>query len=172
MKPPSRVAVFTSMVAGQLAGLTMAMTMMGTLALVYGRSPLFPLQVMSALLLGDSVLTNPTPGALAVGFLAHQTGPTLFWSRLLGFMVGYSKAPIDRTKALLFGLLVGTVAQVIDIYVVMGPSQQARNGHNIWAENVRFPWDWVGHLVFGLSMGLFYLWLQPREPQAGGDAGS
>src|SRR6516165_2596741 len=89
MRIPSRAAVFTAFVAGQAAGLVMLAVAM-VLATLRGRSPLHPLQVFTALIMGETTLQKVSWSSVLPGFIAHQAGPTIVWSRVFGGLVGFS----------------------------------------------------------------------------------
>src|SRR5438132_601437 len=74
-----------AILAGQIAGLAM----IGALALAYAffsashasHHPSHPLQIVAAVFIGDEALQEPpATGHLFSGALAHQLGPSLFWS--------------------------------------------------------------------------------------------
>jgi hypothetical protein len=98
------------------------------------------------------------------GFLAHQAGPSVLWSRLFGLVVGLSLRHFSLRRALLLGSLVGLVALLVDGYLLMPGIQDQLHGHNIWAQNVPRWVAWITHGVFGASLGFFYWLWQPREP--------
>ncbi len=148
MRIPSRAAVFTAFVSGQLAGLAMLGSAM-VLATLRGLSPLRPLQVFTALIVGEAPLHRVSASALLPGFLAHQSGPTLLWSRLFGLLVGLRRRPLSEKHAVLLGATIGALA----LFVV--------NGHNVWAENVPVWVACLTHLAYGTSMGFFYWRWQP-----------
>ncbi len=124
-------------------------------------SPWFALQVLGGLVVGDSALEGLNVLVGVGGWLAHQSGPSYVWARLLGLLVGYARLPIRVARGLLSGLAIGVAAELIDIYILM-PSNP--NGH-IWFQNVPRLADWAWHLIFGASLGLFYVWLQERPEQ-------
>jgi hypothetical protein len=160
MKPPSREAVFTSVIAGQLAGALM----LAALMLAYGAlgEPfLYPLQVMNAVLVGEAALERPTFHYLMPGLVAHQLGPSIFWGRVFGLPVGYAETRLSLRWTLLLGLAVGIVAQLMDVYLLMPHFQKQVNGRNLWAENVPRSLDWMAHCVYGLALGYSYWRLQP-----------
>jgi hypothetical protein len=147
--------MFTALVAGQAAGLVMLSAAM-FLSAVRGKSPLYPLQVFTALIQGEPSLRRLSVSSVLPGFLAHQAGPSVLWSRLFGLVVGLSRRHFSLTLALLVGVLVGAIALVVDGYVLMPGIQQQLHGHNLWAENVPRWVAWTTHLVYGSSLGFFY----------------
>lgn len=165
MRIPSRPAMFTSLVSGQAAGLVMlAVTM--SLAVLRGKSALHPLQVFTALALGEPALHQVSVNSVLPGFLAHQLGPSVLWSKVFGLVVGLSPSRFRRSRAVLLGALVGVLALVIDGYVLMPGIQRQLNGHNLWAENVPHWVSWTTHLTFGVALGWFYWRWQPSTPAA------
>lgn len=161
MRIPSRAAVFTALVSGQAAGLMMLASAM-VLAILRGNSPLRPLQVFTALIFGERPLHEVSLRGLLPGFLAHQSGPSVLWSRLFGLVVGLRlRRPWRLEVALPLGAAVGAVALFVDGYVLMPGIQHQLNGHNLWAENVPVWVAVITHLVYGTSMGIFYWRWQP-----------
>jgi hypothetical protein len=167
MRIPSRPAVFTAFVSGQAAGLVMLASAMA-LAMLRGRSPLHPLQVMTALMLGESPLHEFALSSVLPGLLAHQAGPTMLWSRAFGGIVGFLLRPLSAKRAVILGALVGVLALLVDGYLLMPGVQRQLHGQNLWAQNVPLWVAWATHLVFGISLGLFYWWWQP-QPARGED---
>jgi hypothetical protein len=163
MRIPSRPAVFTAFVSGQAAGLAMISVAM-VLAIARGKPLFYPLQVFTALVVGDSSLSRLSLSSVLPGFLAHQAGPSVLWSRLFGLVVGLSLRHFSLRRALLLGSLVGLVALLVDGYLLMPGIQDQLHGHNIWAQNVPRWVAWITHGVFGASLGFFYWLWQPREP--------
>jgi len=134
------------------------------LAMLRGRSPLHPLQVMTALILGASPLHELSFSSVLPGFLAHQAGPTMLWSRVFGGVVGLSLRAFSAKRAVILGALIGALALFVDGYLLMPGIQRQLNGRNLWAENVPLWVAWATHLAFGISLGLFYWLWQPRPP--------
>jgi hypothetical protein len=161
MRIPSRAAVFTAFVSGQAAGLVMLATAM-VVATLRGNSPLHPLQVMTALILGESPLHELSLSSVVPGFLAHQAGPTMLWSRVFGGIVGLSLRPFSAKRAVILGALVGALALFVDGYLLMPGVQRQLNGRNLWAQNVPLWVSWATHLVFGISLGGLYWRWQPQ----------
>lgn len=156
--------MFTGLVAGQAAGLTvLAVTMV--LAVLRGKNALYPLQVFTALAVGETALHHVSLSSVLPGLLAHQLGPSVFWSKLFGLVVGLSRRRLRRSRAVLLGSLVGVLALIIDGYVLMPGIQRQLNGHNLWAENVPHWVSWVMHLTFGVALGWFYWRWQPPTPE-------
>ena len=153
---PASIAV-ASLAAGQIAGGAMAMVMMAVFLLFLGRSALYPLQVMTALVRGDGALAVRTVGNVLLGAAMHQLGPSLFWSIVFGGAAMSVKKELSLNDALMLGFLIGLVSEVVDVYLVMPYFQHAMNGHDVWAENVPQFWDWAAHAVYGLTLGLTYV---------------
>jgi hypothetical protein len=162
MRIPSRAAVFTAFVSGQAAGLVMLAVAM-VLATLRGRSPLHPLQVFTALIMGETPLERLSWSSVLPGFLAHQAGPTIVWSKVFGGVVGFSLRSFSAKRAVILGALVGALALFVDGYLLMPGIQRQLNGRNLWAQNVPLWVAWVTHFVFGTSLGFFYWRWQPRR---------
>ena len=151
-----------SVLAGQIAGLVMAVALVAVYSLFLGRGPLFPVQVIASTALGSAALIAPTLGNVIVGVVLHQFGPTLFWSIVFALIVAPGRTPFTRTGAILTAIAIGGISMVIDVYLVMPPLQHLLNGHNLWSENVPQGWDWIAHLTFGGSLGLAFLAIRNR----------
>ena len=160
MRIPSRPAMFTALVSGQAAGLTMLAVSM-LMAVMRGKGVLYPLQVFTALMVGESMLDEISVHSVLPGFLAHQLGPSLLWSRMYGLVVGLSLRPLSLRRALLLGALVGLIALLVDGYLLMPGIQRQLNGRDLWAANTPRAAAWITHLVYGVSLGFFYWRWQP-----------
>jgi hypothetical protein len=162
MRPPSREAVFTAKVSGLLAGAAMLVVLVLRF-LATGRGVLVPLQFLTALAAGEQALTQVSVLTVLPGLLAHFLGPSLFWARLFGLMVGYAPGRVPPWTALLLGLLIGTLAQCLDVYLFMPYLQRQLHGQNLWKLFLPGAWSWGLHLVYGATLGLAYWRLQPRH---------
>lgn len=158
----TRARVLSSLIAGQLAGLVMLLLLMVVDGAVLHRSPVHPLQLIGALLLGARHLSPPDGAALVVGILFHQLVPVLFWSLVYGGLLAISRHQLTANEVLLLGFFIGGVSEIVDSYLVMPHFQRAVNGYDLWARNVPQSLDWASHIVFGLAMGGFYLWVRRR----------
>ena len=154
--------MFTARFAGQLAGLVMVSAMVLAAALWPGVGALRPLQVIASLVLGRAALDTHALSALAVGVFVHLSGPTYFWSRMFGLVVGYARHPLSWGRCLALGVAFGIVAELVDVRLLLPAAQKAINGADLWRETVPVWWDWAAHLVFGIALGLWYGRLQPR----------
>lgn len=145
-----------SVVTGQIAGLIMAVVVMLVFTLFLGHSPLYPVQVIGSMVFGEAALHGFHLGALLMGLVLHQLGPSLFWALVFGGLV---HATGVRRGAALFamGAAIGLVSQVVDVELLVGPIMRAFHGRDLWASEVPAFWSWAAHLVFGLSLGLFPL---------------
>ncbi|HET9551485.1 MAG TPA: hypothetical protein VFP50_00820, partial [Anaeromyxobacteraceae bacterium] len=102
----------------------------------------------------DAALQGVNVGAVLVGLVLHQAGPSLAW----GLAYGAILHATDRRSgavAVLIGAAVGLASQAIDVNLVMPVAMRALHGHDLWAENVPALWSWAAHLVFGLSLACF-----------------
>src|SRR4051794_40274263 len=77
--------ILSGIVAGQAAGLIMAIVVMTVFVVFLGKGPLFPVQVIGSALLGESALNGSNVAAVLVGLLLHQLGPSLLWGAIFGF---------------------------------------------------------------------------------------
>jgi len=140
--------------AGQVAGLIMAVVMMAVFTVFLGKGPLFPVQVIGSFVFGEPAVHGFHPGALVAGLLLHQLGPSLVWGLVLGAVV-YATNVRGGTGLLAIGAATGLASQIIDVNVLVPAAMHALHGQNFWAENVPAFWSWAAHLVFGLSLASF-----------------
>ncbi len=146
--------LLSSVFAGQLAGLIMAVAMVLVFTLIL-RTPWYhPVQVIGAFALGDQALpgTFHLPGFLA-GLVIHQLVASLLWSLVFGGVI--NRLQHTWTNVLATGLAIGVASQVIDTNFIVPAIMTGLHGHNIWAENVPQLWSWISHLVFGAGFVLF-----------------
>lgn len=145
--------VLAGIVTGQIAGLIMAVVVMLVFAVFFGKSPLFPVQVIGSTLLGEAALNGFHFGALLAGLILHQLGPSLLW----GFIYGNLAARIPvrgGAAALVLGLGVGIVSMV-GPYALIPAIMKTLHGVDFWNREVPLAWDWAAHLVFGASFVLY-----------------
>lgn len=156
-------AFLSSIVTGQVAGLIMAVAVMGVFAIVYGKNPFYPVQVIGSVLLGENALQGFNFKAVLVGLVLHQAGPSLLWGALFGLVA--RKVDLSSTKAALFaGFILGIVAMT-GPYVFIPSIFNALQGIDIWNREVPILWDWVAHLIFGLSFVLYPTFLKKFKEQ-------
>jgi hypothetical protein len=151
-------------VAGQVAGLVMVAIWMALFAAFLGASPFYPVQVIASSVLGEQALGPITGSTLLVGVAVHQLGPALLWGFVFGFVVWLSR-PSRGVALLMFGLLIGAVSQVVDVYLIIPallhsvahglPRAFPIQEHNLWAEYVPQAASWLGHLGFGLALAVY-----------------
>lgn len=152
---PQQKTLFAGIVTGQVAGLIMAVVVMLVFAVILGKSPLFPVQVIGSTLFGESALVGFHLGAFVAGLLLHQLGPSLLWGTLFGLIA--TKYQIRTPKsALTLGLLIGVVSMV-GPYVLIPAVMTLLQGKDLWAQEVPLFWDWAAHIVFGASFVLYPL---------------
>jgi len=146
--------------AGQIAGLVMAVVVMAVFTVFLGKGPLYPVQVIGSFVFGDRALDGFQPAALLTGLVLHQLGPSLFWGVVFGLLV--SRVNVRSGSSLVaLAVAVGLASQVIDVMLVLPVAMKALHGHDIWAEQVPAFWSWAAHLVFGLGL-LSYGWVKAR----------
>ncbi len=117
------------------------------------------------MILGESPLHELSLSSVLQGFLAHQVGPPMLWSRVFGGIVGLTLRPFSAKRAVILGALVGALALIVDGYLLVPGVQRQLNGRNLWAQNVPLWVAWATHLVFGISSGFFYWRWQPQPYQ-------
>lgn len=166
VRTPGRIApglgrdLLAGVLAGQVAGLVMAVAMIAVFTLFLDRSPFFPVQVIGSFVFGDAAVSGFHGPAFVAGLVLHQLGPSLFWGALFGLVAGSVRA--TTTGALLaWGLAIGALSQIVDVNMLLPPLYETLHGHNIWAENVPDAWSWVAHLVYGAALAC-YGWFRPR----------
>ncbi|MCA9677524.1 MAG: hypothetical protein H6709_02065 [Kofleriaceae bacterium] len=156
--------VLAGALAGQIAGLVMAVAVMAVFTVFLGKSPLYPVQVIGSFVFGDAALAGFHLGALLAGLVLHQLGPSLFWGGVFGAIAGRLELR-SRLALAVTGLAIGAVSQLLDVHVVLPIVMKALHGHDLWAEQVPVVWSWIAHLVFGLALVTFpwcTRWLDER----------
>jgi hypothetical protein len=146
--------ILAGIVSGQVAGLIMAVAMIGVFTFFLGTAWYHPVQVIGAFAFGDAALpgTFHLPGFLA-GLVIHQAVATLLWSLPFGLLM--NKLEHSTLNVLAVGLMIGVLSQVIDVTFIVPALMNGLHGHNIWAENVPNSWSWIAHLVFGIGFTTF-----------------
>lgn len=142
------------LVAGQTAGLVMAAAMMAIYTFALGQTPFLPVQTIGAYVRGSSALEGMNPTAFAAGVAMHQLGPSLAWGLAFGVLVAVIR-PRRAMALMLLGLLVGLLAQVVDVYVLLPRFALELGVPNYWGEHVHPAVSWLLHGVFGLSLSIF-----------------
>ncbi len=138
-------------VAGQVAGLMMAVVVMAVFTLFLGKGPLYPVQVIGSFVFGDAALSGFHLPALVAGLLLHQLGPSLVWGGAFG-LLAHSLSLRRGAGLAALALGVGVASQIVDVNLVLPFAFRALHGHDIWAEQVPAFWSWAGHVVFGLAL--------------------
>ncbi|RYZ77859.1 MAG: hypothetical protein EOP05_00045 [Proteobacteria bacterium] len=96
--------LLVGIITGQIAGLIMAVIIMIVFTLFLGKGPLYPVQVIGSVLLGETALNGFNALALVVGLILHQLGPSLLWGVAFGLVA--QRFPITSIRqSLLIGLL-------------------------------------------------------------------
>ena len=139
--------------AGQVAGLVMAVVVMAVFTIFLGKGPLDPVQVIGSLAFGDAALHGFHLPSLLAGLAFHQLGPALAWGLVLG-AAGHALGRRGVRALLALGLAIGIASQAIDAGIV-GVAMRALHGRDFWAENVPLAWSWAAHVVFGLALVSF-----------------
>lgn len=152
--------LFSGALAGEAAGLVMAVVMMLVFAFALGKSPLFPVQVIGSFVFGDRAIEGFNSSAIVTGLLLHQLGPSLFWGLALGWMT-YAFETHRGMGLVMLGLFTGILSQIMDVNVILPAVYQGLHGHDIWAEQVPLFWSWMAHLAYGLGL-VSYSWFYDR----------
>lgn len=149
--------------AGQVAGFAMAATLMVLSGVFLGKGLFYPLELIAASVLGSDAIGRLDAHTLLVGVLVHQLGPALAWGIVFGAVVWLFK-PVGSVQLMMWGLLIGMIAQIVDVYVllpllsgelsgrvpVFGPLQH----ENLWAR-MPIAANCLAHLIFGVSLSLY-----------------
>jgi hypothetical protein len=149
-------------VAGQVAGLAMAAVLMGLFAAFLGESPFRPLNLIAQSCSGGAATRLSGPASAMLGLLIHQLGPSLFWGVAFGLLVWVYR-PRRGGALLMLGILVGALAEVIDVDVIL--PALARTHATVlgtiplhvtdpWSEGVPVLVSWIAHLAFGVGLSL------------------
>src|SRR4051794_33351175 len=97
--------VLSGVITGQIAGLIMAVVVMAVFTIFLGKSPLYPVQVIGSPVFGESALQGFNLGALLMGLVLHQLGPSLLWGSVFGVLA--KKLSVhSTTQALTIGIVV------------------------------------------------------------------
>jgi len=148
----------SGIITGQLAGLIMAVVVMIVFTIL-GKGPLYPVQVIGSMALGESALQGTNLLAVVAGLILHQLGPSLLWGIVFGLIA--TKITITTMKdALIPGLVVGVISMV-GPYILIPFLMNSFHGQDFWNQNVPMFWDWAAHLVFGASFVL-YPWVKNK----------
>ena len=147
-------------IAGQLAGLVMAVVVMAVFTVFLGKGPLYPVQVIGSFVFGDEALRGFHLPAFLAGLVLHQLGPSLFWGIAFGALASSLK-PRPGLPLGALALAVGLASQAIDVHLGLAVAFPALHGHDIWAEQVPLFWSWAAHAVFGLGL-LTFPWVRRR----------
>jgi hypothetical protein len=143
-----------AVIAGQIAGLVMAVVVMLVFALILGKSPLYPVQVIGSLIFGEEGLRGFHFPAFLTGLLLHQLGPSLFWGLVFGLCV-YALKVEGTTQLAILGLVIGIFSQVADASILVPAAYQMMGTPDLWAREVPALWSWAAHVVFGLCLVVY-----------------
>lgn len=130
--------------SGIIAGMIFGAFMMFVVAPALHKPIGAPLNMIGSVYLGKSLLMHPTGGSILLGFLMHMVD-----SAILGIIFAYIWRGIGANKGLeivgglIYGILVWLVMTYIALPIVGSPMAKVTGG-----------WFVVGHLIFGLFVGL------------------
>lgn len=142
----------TSVVTGQVAGLIMAVAVMAVFTLL-GKGPLYPVQVIGSLAFGESALVGTNFLAILAGLVLHQLGPSLMWG-VIFYLITPKNEKLTTSKSLTFGAVIAVVSMA-GPYVLIPFLMNLLHGVDIWNREVPMFWDWIAHIIFGLSFVLY-----------------
>jgi len=152
-KSLTKKEILAGILSGQIAGLIMAVVVMIVFAVFLGKNPLYPVQVIGSMALGEKALQGVNFVAVLVGVLLHQLGPALLWGLVFGLLA--SKLSVTTHKeSLVLGLFVG-VLSMVGPYFLIPFLMNTLHGADYWNQNVPMMWDWAAHLVFGASLAIY-----------------
>lgn len=146
-------SLLAGIVTGQIAGLVMAIVVMFVFTVFLGKNPLYPVQVIGSTLFGEGALQGIHLGAVLVGLVLHQLGPSLLWGSVFAF-VAHKFQITNLTNSLKLGLMIGVVSMV-GPYVLIPAVMNALHGVDIWNREVPMFWDWAAHIVFGATFAIY-----------------
>jgi hypothetical protein len=142
-----------ALVAGQFAGVVMALSLIIVFATFFGQPWFFPVQVIGSMVVGPSAVEGSFVfSAFVVGLVLHQLVSAV-WSLVFGLMV--NRLSPTFFNVVFSGLTVGLISQVLDTRLLVPTLMTSLHKVDLWAENVPPLWSWVAHLLFGLSLALF-----------------
>lgn len=145
--------MLAGILTGQVAGLIMAVVVMFVFAVFLGKNPLFPVQVIGSVLVGESALNGFNIYAILAGLVLHQAGPSLLWGAVLGLIAKKSPNTVQQ-HPLPIGLVMGVVSMV-GPYVLIPFVMKTMHGVDFWNQEVPMFWDWAAHIVFGAALALY-----------------
>lgn len=151
-KSVETTSLLSGIITGQIAGLIMAVVVMIVFTIL-GKGPLYPVQVIGSMALGESALQGTNILAILAGLVLHQAGPSLLWGVVFG-LAATKMSLATKADALIAGLAVGVISMV-GPYFLIPFLMNAFHGQDFWNQNVPMFWDWAAHLVFGASFVLY-----------------
>src|SRR5262249_39938898 len=92
----------------------------------------------------------------AVGFAVHLAIPSLVWGVGYGVLDVLTR-PQRASTLLLSGLVVGVLAQVIDVMILLPWLAGLGVVHDAWTPNVHRVVSWLAHIAYGIGLS-FYPW--------------
>jgi hypothetical protein len=144
----------SGLLAGEVAGLVMAGSMMAIYSFVLEKSPFLPLQIIGTAVYGSAPTEAVDPLGFVAGLAVHQLVPALVWGLIFGALVSALRP--SRSWSLMFlGLGTGALAQIVDVYILLPHAKSAFAGVQAWATDVHPLTSWLVHLVYGLALSFF-----------------
>jgi hypothetical protein len=144
--------------AGVIAGLVFLMLEMVLVWMVQGQSPWGPPHMIAAMVLGSEVL--PSMGTWApfdLKIVLSAMAIHFPMAIVYGLVGAWLMHRFDWMGAMMIGAALGLAAYIVNFYLIAP---------------MAFPWfemgrNWIGafsHIMFGLTLGVAYIWL--RKPKA------
>jgi hypothetical protein len=154
-------------IAGQVAGAAMAVVLMALFATFLDASAFAPLQVIGQSIPFPWSTESTTFYPVALGILVHQLGPSFAWGLVFGLLV-WLFPPRNSIELLLQGVLVGTLAEVVDVDILLPAAMHClvppSNSTLVlslavypgsWTTRVPIAVSWVSHLAFGAALSIY-----------------
>jgi len=146
--------------AGVIAGLVFLMLEMVLVWMVQGQSPWGPPHMIAAMVLGSDVL--PSMGTWAPFDLKIVlTAMVIHFPMAIvyGLVGAWLMHRFDWVGAMMIGAALGLAAYIVNFYLIAP---------------MAFPWfemgrNWIGafsHIMFGLTLGVAYIWLRKTNVSA------
>jgi ABC-type sulfate transport system permease subunit len=146
--------------AGVIAGLVFLMLEMVLVWMVQGQSPWGPPHMIAAMVLGSEVL--PSMGTWApfdLKIVLSAMAIHFPMAIVYGLVGAWLMHRFDWVGAMMIGAALGLAAYIVNFYLIAP---------------MAFPWfemgrNWIGafsHIMFGLTLGVAYIWLRKTNVSA------
>lgn len=155
--------VLAAAVAGQIAGLIfLAFWVLAYLAFRTEEPFDWPVRMIASLVLGEAAVEAPAALTWVVGLLVNQLLPALAWSMAFAWIAMSPRFTIRLSTCVTLGLVIGLAAMMVDVFFLIPPVLSVLHDRDFWWDYTPRPWDWAAHIAYGMSLGWFFVVLQPR----------